>query len=126
MGDETASVSQAVAWAEMNGKFDQMIQSIDTVKDKQEEMADDIAKIKEAIYNPEQGLFSRIREVELWRDSFLHTFEERVEYHTIKNGELRMAQIETTIAAIKRIQWLVAGSVVTTVTALVLKHFILT
>ena len=45
MGDASSSVNQAVAWAEMNGKFDQMIQSIDTVKDKQEEMADDIAKI---------------------------------------------------------------------------------
>ena len=69
MGDETASVSQAVAWAEMNGKFDQMIQSIDTVKDKQEEMADDIAKIKEAVYNPDSGLYARLRELESWKET---------------------------------------------------------
>ena len=49
MGDETASTKNAVAWAEINGKFDRMLQSIDTVKDKQEEMADDISKIKEAV-----------------------------------------------------------------------------
>ena len=69
MGDETASVSQAVAWAEMNGKFDQMIQSIDTVKDKQEEMADDITKIKEAVYNPDSGLYARLRELESWKET---------------------------------------------------------
>ena len=40
MGDETASTKNAVAWAEINGKFDRMLQSIDTVKDKQEEMAE--------------------------------------------------------------------------------------
>ena len=34
MGDETASTKNAVAWAEINGKFDRMLQSIDTVKDK--------------------------------------------------------------------------------------------
>ena len=56
MGDETASTNHAVAWAEINGKFDRMLQSIDTVKDKQEEMADDITKIKEAVYNPDSCL----------------------------------------------------------------------
>ena len=69
MSDESANVSQAVAWAEMNGKFDQMIQSIDTVKDKQEEMADDIGKIKEAVYNPDSGLYARLRELESWKDT---------------------------------------------------------
>ena len=51
--------NHAVAWAEINGKFDRMLQSIDTVKDKQEEMADDITKIKEAVYNPDSGLYAR-------------------------------------------------------------------
>ena len=63
MGDETASTNHAVAWAEINRKFDRMLQSIDTVKDKQEEMADDITKIKEAVYNPDSGLYARLREL---------------------------------------------------------------
>ena len=69
MGDETASTNHAVAWAEINGKFDQMLQSIDTVKDKQEEMADDISKIKEAVYNPDSGLYARLRELESWKET---------------------------------------------------------
>ena len=42
---------------------------IDAVKDKQEEMADDIAKIKEAVYNPDEGLYARIRLLELTQNS---------------------------------------------------------
>jgi uncharacterized coiled-coil DUF342 family protein len=68
MADETI-VENAVAWAEVNGKFDRMIQSIDTVKDKQDEMAEDIAKIKEAVYNPDSGLYARLRELETWKDT---------------------------------------------------------
>ena len=69
MGDETASTKNAVAWAEINGKFDRMLQSIDTVKDKQEERADDITKIKEAVYNPDSGLYARLRELESWKET---------------------------------------------------------
>ena len=62
-------VENAVAWAEMNGKFDIMIQSIDVVKEKQEEMAEDVAKIKEAVYNPDSGLYARLRELESWKET---------------------------------------------------------
>ena len=63
------AVENAVALAEMNGKFDIMIQSFDTVKEKQEEMADDVAKIKEAVYNPDSGLYARLRELETWKET---------------------------------------------------------
>ena len=35
--------------------------------DKQDEMLDDVKKIKEAIYNPDQGLYARLRELEAWK-----------------------------------------------------------
>tara|TARA_R100000008_G_C3572833_1_gene163316 strand:- start:1209 stop:1487 length:279 start_codon:yes stop_codon:yes gene_type:complete len=63
------TIEGAVAWAEINGKFDRMIQSIDTVKEKQEEMAEDIGKIKEAVYNPDSGLYARLRELENWKET---------------------------------------------------------
>jgi len=118
MPSDSSETKLVVAISELNSKLETLIE-------KQEEVAENIAKIKDALYNPEQGLFSRLREVELWRNNFLNTFEERISYHTIKNGELRVTQVETTIGAIKKIQWLVVGSAVTTITALVLKHFIL-
>ena len=66
---DKAAVETAVAWAEVNGKFDRMLQAIDTVKEKQEEMADDIGKIKEAVYNPAEGLYARLRELESWKET---------------------------------------------------------
>jgi len=59
----------AVAFAEISGKFDQMIDKIETVKERQEEMASDILQIKEAVYNPDQGLYARLRELESWKDT---------------------------------------------------------
>ena len=59
----------AVAFAEMNGKFDQIMQKLETVNDKQDEMAQDIAKIKEAVYNPDEGLYARLRELETWKET---------------------------------------------------------
>ena len=59
----------AVAFAEINGKFDQVMQKLDNVKDKQEEMAEDIGKIKEAVYNPDEGLYARLRELESWKNT---------------------------------------------------------
>ena len=41
---------------------------IQRMADKQDEMLDDVKKIKEAIYNPEQGLYARVRDLEQWKD----------------------------------------------------------
>jgi len=62
----------AVAFAEISGKFDQMIDKIETVKEKQDEMAADIVQIKEAVYNPDQGLYARLRELESWKETSAH------------------------------------------------------
>ncbi len=40
---------------------------IQRMSDKQDEMIDDVKKIKEAIYNPDQGLYARIRDLEQWQ-----------------------------------------------------------
>ena len=56
-----------VTFAEIGGKFDQIMQSVDTIKDKQEEMADDISQIKEAVYHPDEGLYARLKALESWQ-----------------------------------------------------------
>ena len=59
----------AVALTEISGKFDQMMQSLETVKEKQEDMAGDILQIKEAVYNPDEGLYARLRALESWKST---------------------------------------------------------
>lgn len=52
---------------ELQSKLDKVCNGIDVMSDKQEQMSEDIAKIKEAVYNPDQGLYARIRELETWK-----------------------------------------------------------
>ena len=54
---------------EIQTKLDRLCNGIEIVKDKQEEMGADIAKIKEAVYNPDQGLYARLRELEAWKST---------------------------------------------------------
>ena len=52
---------------DLNAKMERLMLGIDSVKDKQDEMAADIGKIKEAVYNPDEGLYARLRELEAWK-----------------------------------------------------------
>jgi len=54
---------------ELNHKLTRLMDGIDTVKEKQDLMADDISKIKEAVYDPDQGIYARLRELESWKKS---------------------------------------------------------
>jgi len=58
---------QTEALIELNGKLERMMDGIETVKERQMEMADDVAKIKEAVYNPDEGIYARIRELETFK-----------------------------------------------------------
>jgi hypothetical protein len=56
--------------------------------DKQDELAENINKIKEAVYNPDSGLYARLKEL-----------------------DIRIQHIESWKATNARILWLVGGSV---------------
>ena len=43
---------------------DKIMDGLETVKQNQERMGLDISKIKEAVYNPDKGLYARLRIVE--------------------------------------------------------------
>ena len=50
-------------------RLDRMMDAIETVKEKQEEMAVDIGEIKKAVYHPDQGIYARLRVLEQWRST---------------------------------------------------------
>ena len=66
---DTTNQDVAVNLVELNGKLERMMDSIETVKEKQEEMAENLSEIKDAMYNPDQGLYARVRELEQWKHS---------------------------------------------------------
>ena len=65
----------------------EMSTKLEILLDKQEELADNISKIKEAVYNPDSGLFARLKEL-----------------------DIRIIQLETWKATNSRVMWLVGGS----------------
>jgi len=65
-------LDQAVL-ATLHGKIDRLNDGIDAVKEKQEEMSEHVSKIKEAVYNPDSGLYARLRSLEQWRDATSRT-----------------------------------------------------
>ena len=42
---------------------------IERMSERQEEMVEDVKKIKEAVYNPDEGLYARLRGLEQWKES---------------------------------------------------------
>jgi len=43
--------------------------SVERMAERQEEMVDDVKKIKEAVYNPDEGLYARLRALEQWKNN---------------------------------------------------------
>ena len=46
-----------------------MEHSLGRLEDKQNETLEDVKKIKDAIYNPEDGLYARVKDLEQWQAS---------------------------------------------------------
>jgi len=58
----------AVGFTELKGQLSRIEDMMVVIKEKNEEMAEDTSKIKEAIYNPDQGIYSRLKELENWKE----------------------------------------------------------
>jgi len=54
---------------ELNTKLERLLNGIEQLSQNQERMCDDIGKIKEAVYNPDEGLYARLRALEQWKES---------------------------------------------------------
>lgn len=63
------AVQQAVQFAEISGQLKRIEDGIIDLKSKNLEMANDITKIKEAIYGPDDGIYARLRAIESWKSS---------------------------------------------------------
>ena len=59
--------TKEVCLAMLDEKLDMLDLKIDELKDKQEDMAEDISKVKDAVYHPDEGLYARLRELEGWK-----------------------------------------------------------
>ena len=47
----------------------EMKMNLERMAEKQIEMVDDVKEIKKAVYDPEQGLYARLKALEQWKES---------------------------------------------------------
>ena len=66
-GSELNELKEAIT--ALDKKVDRMMSSIDNLKEKQDDVAKDITKIKEAVYHPDEGLYARIKILETWKEN---------------------------------------------------------
>ena len=50
-------------------KIEKIGNGMERFDERQEKIAEDVAKIKEAVYHPDSGIYSRLRELESWKDT---------------------------------------------------------
>lgn len=53
---------------ELGGKIDRMIDNLHAVRERCDEIAVCVQKVKKAVYEPDQGLYARVREMEQWKE----------------------------------------------------------
>ena len=71
MSDEIKDVKNEIELdlLTLDTKLQRLVDAVEVVKERQEQMALDIGKIKEAVYNPDQGLYARLRALESCKDT---------------------------------------------------------
>ena len=42
---------------------------IENMAERQDQMIEDVKKIKEAVYNPDSGIYARLRALEMWKEN---------------------------------------------------------
>ena len=59
-GEELKSLTQVIV--ELKGQIERMAE-------RQDEMLDDVKKIKQAVYDPDSGIYARLRQLEQWKET---------------------------------------------------------
>jgi uncharacterized protein YaaN involved in tellurite resistance len=85
----------------LNGGFDKLCLMIEHIQDKQEESGKKLDKVSEALYDPNNGLFSRVKAIETKIDTNIDELEKKVrivpdvksEVHDLKKFQQSIEEI---------------------------------
>jgi hypothetical protein len=62
----------------LNGGFDTLIHKMDNFEKRQDQVIENVKEIHEAVYNPDEGLFARIRDAEASKANEIHTLSTKI------------------------------------------------
>lgn len=95
--------------AALNGGFDRLLYKIDAIETSQNQIVSKVDKIHDAIYDPDEGLFSRIAaqkasiiEISTWKQNLSEEGEQCVK--DADEIQLKLQKLETTIVGIEKFQ----------------------
>lgn len=71
----------------LNGGFDKMLATVEVLVVSQEEMKDKVNNIHTAIYDPENGLFTRVKEIEHVKDKTQHVDKMKFDIEVIQRRD---------------------------------------
>ena len=62
-------LSPQEALRDLDVKVQRIVDSIDVIKEKQEDMSEHVSQIHGALYDPDKGLYARIRDLEVLKST---------------------------------------------------------
>ena len=68
--------SKVVNSPAMNGGFDKLLNEVEHIKDSQAEVLDAVKGVKKSLYEPDSGLYSRVKQLEVENDRRLEFIQE--------------------------------------------------
>lgn len=123
--------------AAMNGGFDKLTNDVEHIKDTQKEVLEAVRGVKKSLYEPDSGLFSRVKELEMessrrmdyivetkpivgqHQELLLWKREAEKDINEVENLRLEVSKLQDWKAGMQKVIWIVA----TAAGGMWVKHF---
>lgn len=119
----------------MNGGFERLMEKVNKIESTQDKIILEVNQLKDIVYEPNQGIFSRIKEVEIETTEKIHklekeSYELKYENSFLKNNFSKYKDIDNNLSEISKIKenyskftWMVIAAVLSNV-FWIMKNFI--
>ena len=129
--------SKVVNSPAMNGGFDKLLNEVEHIKDTQAEVLDAVKSVKKSLYEPDSGLYSRVKQLEVENERRLEYIQESKpalefskelvvwkkqadkELEQFEAMQIEFAKLQDWKASMQKVIWLVA----TAAGGMWVKHF---
>jgi hypothetical protein len=119
----------------MNGGFERLMEKVTKIETTQDKIIVDVNQLKEIIYDPDEGIYSKIKDCELSSNEKIHklekeSYELKFENNYIKNNLSKVNDLDSNLNELNKIKenyskftWLVVAAVLSNI-FWVVKNFV--
>lgn len=111
----------------MNGGFERLMEKVTKIETTQDKIIVDVNQLKEIIYDPDEGIYSKIKDCELSSGEKIHklekeSYELKFENNYIKNNLSKIKDLDHNLSELNKIKenyskftWLVVAAVLSNI-----------